>query len=100
METAERDHMYDVGIIGGAAAGLSAALNLARARRSVVVVDGGQPRNAPAAAAHGLLGLEGIGPLDLLEKGRSGAASYGARIVHASVQQREWLGPGRVHARA
>lgn len=86
METAERDHMYDVGIIGGGSAGLSAALNLARARRSVAIVDGGQPRNAPAAAAHGLLGLEGIGPLELLEKGRSEVASYGARTVHASVQ--------------
>lgn len=81
------DQVYDVGIIGGGSAGLSAALILARARRSVVVIDGGAPRNAPASAAHGLLGQEGVNPLDLLEKGRAEAASYGARIVQASVLQ-------------
>src|SRR5690625_6884178 len=53
------DQVYDVAIIGGGSAGLSAALILARARRSVVVIDGGTPRNAPASAAHGLLGQEG-----------------------------------------
>lgn len=72
-------------IIGGGSAGLSAALTLARARRSVIVVDGGEPRNAPAQAAHGLLGLEGINPLQLLVKGRDEASFYGARIVHAGV---------------
>jgi len=74
-----------VAIIGGGSAGLSAALTLARARRSVIVVDGGEPRNAPAQAAHGLLGLEGINPLQLLVKGRDEASFYGARIVHAGV---------------
>ncbi|WP_437583592.1 NAD(P)/FAD-dependent oxidoreductase [Paramicrobacterium sp. CJ85] len=81
------DQVYDVAIIGGGSAGLSAALILARARRSVVAIDGGAPRNAPASAAHGLLGQEGVNPLDLLEKGRAEAASYGARIVQASVMQ-------------
>lgn len=79
------DQVYDVAIIGGGSAGLSAALILARARRSVVVIDGGTPRNAPASAAHGLLGQEGVNPLYLLEKGRAEAASYGARIMQASV---------------
>ena len=80
------DQVYDVAVIGGGSAGLSAALILARARRSVVVIDGGAPRNAPASAAHGLLGQEGVNPLALLEKGRAEAASYGAHIVQASVQ--------------
>lgn len=57
---------YDVVVIGGGAAGLSGALMLARARRSVVVIDAGSPRNAPAAGAHGLLGLDGIAPNELL----------------------------------
>lgn len=87
-ETMSTTHhqVYDVAIIGGGSAGLSAALILARARRSVVVIDAGAPRNAPASAAHGLLGQEGVNPLALLEKGRAEAASYGAHIVQASVQ--------------
>ncbi len=80
-----RDQRWEVAIVGGGPAGLSAALTLARARRSVVVVDAGEPRNAPAAAAHGLLGLEGINPLELLAKGRSEVSQYGVRIVAASV---------------
>ena len=53
---------YDVIIIGGGAAGLSAALVLARARRSIAVVDAGAPRNAPAAHLHGYLSREGVAP--------------------------------------
>ena len=83
--TAHDDRVYDVAVIGGGSAGLSAALVLARARRSVVVIDGGRPRNAPASAAHGLLGQEGINPLRLLETGREEAASYGAHIRQTSV---------------
>lgn len=79
------DQVHDIAIIGGGSAGLSAALTLARARRNVVVIDGGTPRNAPASAAHGLLGQEGINPLALLARGRDEAASYGARIVQADV---------------
>ncbi|MFF7409014.1 FAD-dependent oxidoreductase [Streptomyces lydicus] len=47
---------WDVVVVGGGTAGLSGALNLARARRSVLVIDKGEPRNAPAAGAHGVLG--------------------------------------------
>ena len=61
---------YDVVVIGGGAAGLSAALVLSRARRRVAVVDSGQPRNAPAAAMHGFLGRDGAPPADLLKEGR------------------------------
>lgn len=75
--------VLDVLILGGGAAGLSAALTLARARRTVTVVDAGQPRNAPAAAAHGLLGNEGISPLKWLELGRTEIQRFGAKILHA-----------------
>ncbi len=50
----------DVAVIGGSAAGLAAALQLGRQRRSVIVVDAGEPRNAPAAHMHGYLGHEGL----------------------------------------
>ena len=53
---------YDVIVIGGGAAGLNGALLLARSRRSVVVIDAGMPRNAPAAGVHGLLGHDGLPP--------------------------------------
>ena len=53
---------YDVAVVGGGAAGLSAALVLARARRRVAVVDAGAPRNAPAAHMHGFLGWDGAPP--------------------------------------
>lgn len=85
MDSTLQDHVFDVAIIGGGSAGLSGALTLARARRSVIVIDGGRPRNAPAAAAHGLLGQEGVNPRQLLEKGRDEVSSYGAHIVPASV---------------
>lgn len=85
MNTEQDQPGWDVAIVGGGTAGLSAALTLARARRSVIVVDSGQPRNALASAAHGLLGQEGVDPLELLEKGRAEAISYGAYITHASV---------------
>jgi thioredoxin reductase len=55
----------DVLVVGGGAAGLSAALVLLRARRSVVVVDSGVPRNAPAAHLHGFLSRDGMPPRDL-----------------------------------
>jgi thioredoxin reductase (NADPH) len=74
------DRIQDVVIVGGGAAGLSAAVALARSLRSVVVIDAGEPRNAPAAGAHNLLGREGIPPLELLAKGRQEAESYGAEI--------------------
>jgi thioredoxin reductase len=72
---------YDVAVVGGGAAGLSAAVTLARSLRSVVVIDAGEPRNAPAAGAHNLLGREGVPPLELLAAGRREAEAYGARIL-------------------
>ena len=75
----------DVVVIGGGAAGLNAALMLTRSRRSVVVVDAGDPRNAPADGVHGLLGREGVPPRELLAQGRREVLGYGGRIVDGSV---------------
>ncbi|MFJ6417379.1 NAD(P)/FAD-dependent oxidoreductase [Paeniglutamicibacter sp. NPDC091659] len=72
---------YDVVIIGGGAAGLSAAQALGRARRSVLVVDAGEPRNAPAGEMHNYLSRDGMNPLDLLAAGRAELARYGVGIV-------------------
>ncbi len=71
---------YDVVVVGGGAAGLSGALMLGRSRRSVLVIDAGEPRNAPAAAVHGFLSRDGIRPAELLEKGRAEIRGYGAQI--------------------
>jgi thioredoxin reductase len=76
---------YDVVIIGGGAAGLSAALVLTRARRRVAVLDTGQPRNAPAAHMHGFLGSDGLPPNELLAAGRAEVTGYGGHLVSASV---------------
>jgi thioredoxin reductase len=76
---------YDVVIIGGGAAGLSAALVLSRARRSVLVVDAGQPRNAPATHMHGYLSRDGIAPSDFGSAGRREVTTYGGEIVEGTV---------------
>jgi thioredoxin reductase len=72
---------YDVAIIGGGAAGLSAALVLSRARRRVLVVDAGAPRNAPATHMHGYLSRDGLAPSTLLTTGRDEVRKYGGKIV-------------------
>jgi thioredoxin reductase len=76
---------YDVVVIGGGAAGLSAALVLSRARRAVLVVDAGAPRNAPATHLHGYLSRDGIPPAELLAAGRREVTSYGGDIVDGTV---------------
>ncbi|MEW2350015.1 MULTISPECIES: NAD(P)/FAD-dependent oxidoreductase [unclassified Streptomyces] len=76
---------YDVVVVGGGPAGLGGALTLARARRSVLVVDAGEPRNAPAEGAHGVLGLEGIKPTELLRRGRAEVRGYGGEVVAGEV---------------
>ena len=76
---------YDVVVIGGGAAGLSAALVLTRARRRVAVVDAGQPRNAPAARMHGFLGSDGLPPGELLAAGRDEVARYGGHLISGTV---------------
>ena len=79
------ENMYDVVIVGGGAAGLSAAVALTRMRRTVLVVDSGDPRNAPAAQVHNYLGREGTPPGDLLAAGRAAVAGYGGEIVTGTV---------------
>jgi thioredoxin reductase/SAM-dependent methyltransferase len=76
---------YDTVVIGGGAAGLGGALALARARRSVLVIDGGEPRNAPAGHVHTYLAREGTPPAELLARGRSEVESYGANVVSGTV---------------
>ncbi|MEU4919457.1 NAD(P)/FAD-dependent oxidoreductase [Streptomyces parvus] len=85
---------YDVVIVGGGVAGLSGALALARARRSVLVIDAGEPRNAPASHVHNYLGRESTPPGELLAIGRGEAAGYGAEIVEGRVASAEKL-PGQ-----
>src|SRR3954462_9110070 len=75
----------DVVVIGGGAAGLSAALVLARARRSVLVVDAGEPRNAPAAHMHGFLSRDGTAPSELLDLGRREVKAYGGEFLDDQV---------------
>ena len=76
---------YDVVIVGGGAAGLSAALVLSRARRTVAVVDAGEPRNAPAAHMQGFLSRDGMSPMELLRVGRQEIESYGAHVLDGTV---------------
>ena len=68
---------YDAVVVGAGTAGLSAALLLGRSRRRVLVLDGGEPRNAPAAGVHGFFTRDGVGPGELLEIGREQLAPYG-----------------------
>ncbi len=79
------DNRFDVVVIGGGAAGLNGALMLARSRRSVVVIDSGAPRNTPAAGVHGLLGRDGMSPVELLERGRAEVRRYGGHVVAGNV---------------
>src|SRR5216117_428417 len=77
--------MYDVVIVGAGPAGLSAALQLGRARRRVAVVDAGEPRNARAAGVHGFLTRDGMPPAELLAVGRAEVAGYGVELIEDKV---------------
>ncbi|MEV4317235.1 NAD(P)/FAD-dependent oxidoreductase [Actinocrispum sp. NPDC049592] len=76
---------YDVLIIGAGPAGLNAALTLGRSRRTVVVVDAGNPRNAPASHMHGFLSRDGMPPSEFLALARKEVEGYGVDIIQASV---------------
>ena len=76
----------DVVIIGGGPAGLSAALNLGRARASVVLVDAGRPRNAATLRSHGFLTRDGVSPLELRKLARAELAAYpNVRVLDRTV---------------
>ncbi len=80
---------YDVVIVGGGAAGLSAALVLGRARRRVVVVDAGSPRNAPAEHMQGFLSRDGMPPAEFLALGRAEISAYGVELIADRVEKIE-----------
>ncbi|MFG1703042.1 FAD-dependent oxidoreductase [Nonomuraea sp. M3C6] len=88
------DAKYDVVVIGGGAAGLSGALALARARRRVLVIDSGRPRNAPADGVHLYLGREGTPPQELLAAGREEVTGYGGERVTGTVTAAERVAGG------
>jgi thioredoxin reductase len=79
---------YDVIVAGGSFAGLSAALQIARARRRVLVIDAGEPRNRFSPAMHGLLGQDGRAPAEMLAEARAQLAAYPeAELRHGLAEQ-------------
>jgi thioredoxin reductase len=87
------EQTVDAVVIGGGAAGLNGALILARSRRSVVVIDSGSPRNAPAEAVHGFIVFDGTPPSEILRRGREQVRQYGGRVVHGEVVSAEPAAP-------
>ena len=81
MTASENTEPVDVAIVGGGPAGLSAATALGRSRRRVVVIDAGEPRNAPAAHAHNVFTRDGAPPLELLAEARAQTGRYGVEIL-------------------
>ncbi|MFF5505237.1 NAD(P)/FAD-dependent oxidoreductase [Streptomyces roseolus] len=74
------DNSYEVVVVGGGAAGLSAALVLGRSRRRTLVVDAGEPRNAPSAHMQGYLSRDGMSPAEFLAAGRDELRAYGVEV--------------------
>lgn len=84
--------MFDVVVVGGGPAGLSAALMLGRCRRRVLVCDLGQPRNRRSRALHGYLTRDGIAPSSLTELGRRELPAYGVELRDIGVVGARWVG--------
>src|SRR4051794_13535687 len=81
---------YDVAIVGGGPAGLSAALVLGRARRRVLVIDNGKPANAVSQGVGGLLGQTRVKPEELRAAGHEQLAAHPTvEVVHDEVAAAE-----------
>jgi thioredoxin reductase/SAM-dependent methyltransferase len=96
MSEQHGQEQWDVIVVGGGAAGLSAALMLGRARRRVLVIDAGEPRNRFAAHMHGALGNEGVDPADLVRRGREELSAYDVTLRAGSVERVENVDDGLV----
>lgn len=83
--------VYDVIIVGGSYSGISAGLQLARARRKVLVIDAGQRRNRFAHSSHGFLGQDGRSPGTIASKARAQLQAY---------PKVEWLSQPAIQARS
>jgi thioredoxin reductase len=81
----QTNEQHDVVVVGGGTAGLSGALTLARARRSVLVIDAGEQRNRPAAGVHGFLTRDGLPPDELAALGRAEVERYGGAVLEGRV---------------
>lgn len=75
--------IFEAVVVGGSFAGLSAAMQLARARRSVCVVDSGSPRNRFAAVSHGFFGQDGTSPQEMIAKAREKLLVYPTVTFHS-----------------
>ncbi|MGA5303850.1 NAD(P)/FAD-dependent oxidoreductase [Nucisporomicrobium flavum] len=84
---------YDVIVIGGGPAGLSATVALSRALRKVLLVDAAEPRNAPAEGIHNYLTRDGVPPAEYRELGRAEAVRYGAEVIDGTVTAAGRLSP-------
>lgn len=90
--------MYDVIIVGGGPAGLSAALMLGRSRRRVLVCDTGRPRNAASRAMHGFLSRDGMAPQEFLAVARDQLRQYDTvELRHAEVVEAACRPDARFH---
>lgn len=79
--------MYSDVIIGGGFAGTAAAITLARANRNIQLIDSGAPRNRFSNHAHGILGLDGAAPAELLQRGHAEVKKCGGTIIQGSVEK-------------
>ena len=85
MTLAHIDTRYDIGIVGGGPAGLSAAIWSARYLHSVVLIDSGDPRNWETRVINGILGLDGIRAPELRARGRDACRHHGVELVDGIV---------------